>query len=97
MSDQAEFHANLETWAGFADGSLPSVMDDIEGVRIQGGYVCLEVLDDDGDEAEYAITIDSLITKTCDFLRNSHPDDAAESKAEMLRALREAIAKIEAC
>lgn len=91
---QLEFHSKLEMWAGPVSRK-PEALNWIEGVRIQGGSVCLELIDDDGDETEWAISFAELVKNHGEFIKFSHPEDAAESKAEILKALRDAIDAIE--
>lgn len=93
-AEQLEFHSKLEMWAGHV-GRKPEALNWIEGVRIQGEHVCLELIDDDGDETEWAISLSELVKKHGEFIKYSHPEDAEESKAEILKALRDAIAAIE--
>ena len=92
--EQIEFHNKLEMWAGPV-GRKPEALNWIEGVRIQGEHVCLELIDDDGEETEWAISLSELVKKHGEFIKYSHPEDAAESKAEILKALRDAIEAIE--
>ena len=92
--EQLEFQRSLEMWLGRVDRK-PTVLNLIKGVRIQGEHICLELLDDDGYETEWAISIAELVKRHGDFIKYSHPTDAEESKAEVLTALRDAIAAIE--
>lgn len=92
--EQIEFHNKLEVWCGPIDRK-PEALNWIEGVRIQGKHVCLELIDDDGDETEWAISLSELVKKHGEFIKYSHPEDSAESKAEILKALRDAIEAIE--
>ena len=92
--EQLEFHSKLELWSGPIDRKL-FALKFIEGVRLQGEHICFELIDDDGDEAEFAISIAELVKMHGDFIKYSHPTDAEESKAEVLKALRDAIAEIE--
>lgn len=91
---QLEFHSKLEMWCGPV-WRKPEALNWIEGVRIQGGSVCLELIDDDGDETEWAISLSELIKKHGEFIKFSDQESAAESKTEILKALRDAIAAIE--
>ena len=92
--EQLEFHSKLEMWCG-PICRKPMALNWIEGVRIQCGYICLELVDDDGDETEWAISLAELVKKHGEFIKYSHPEDAEENKAEILKALRDAIAAIE--
>ena len=92
--EQLEFHSKLELWSGPIDRKL-FALKFIEGVRLQGEHICLELIDDDGDEAEFAISIAELVKMHGDFIKYSNPADAEENKAEVLKALRDAIAAIE--
>ena len=92
--DQLEFHSKLDMWSGPVDRK-PTALNWIEGVRIQRDYICLELIDDDGDETEWAISLAELVKMHGDFIKYSHPIDAEESKAEVLKALRDAISEIE--
>lgn len=93
-AEQLEFHSKLEMWDGPV-GRKPEALNWIEGVRIQGEHVCLELIDDDGDETEWAISFSELVKKHGEFIKYSHPKDAEESNDEILKALRDAIAAIE--
>lgn len=93
-AEQLEFHSNLELWCGPV-WRKPEALNWIEGVRIQGEHVCLELIDDDGGETEWAISLSYLVKKHGEFIKYSHPEDAKESMAEVLKALRDAIAEIE--
>lgn len=92
--EQLEFHGKLEMWYGAVDRK-PTALNWIEGVRLQGDHICLELIDDDGDATEWAVSIAELVKMHGDFIKYSHPTDAEESKAEVLKALRDAIAAIE--
>lgn len=91
---QLEFHSKLEMWCGPVSRK-PTALNWIEGVRIQGEHICLELIDDDGDETEWAINLAELVKGHGEFIKYSHPDDAKEYKAEIVKALRDAIAAIE--
>jgi len=92
--EQLEFHRKLEMWCGQVDRK-PTALNWIEGVRLQGEHICLELIGDDGYEAEWAISLAELVKMHGDFIKYSHPTDAEENKAEVLKALRDAIAAIE--
>jgi len=92
--EQLEFHNKLELWYGPADRKA-AVLNRLEGVRLQGGYICLELIDDDGDSVEVAIRLAELVKIHGDFIKYIHPIDAEDSKSETLKALGEAIVSIE--
>lgn len=93
-SEQIAFHSKLEMWWG-EEGRKPKALNYIEGVRIQGEHFCLELIDDDGSETEWAISISDLVKKHGEFIKYSDPDDVEDYKAEILKSLRDAIAEIE--
>ena len=92
--EQVEFQSKLELWCGLTDRKLEA-LHWIEGVRLQGAYICLELVDDNGDSAEFAISFTELVKQHGEFIKYSHRDDAEESKVEVLKALRDAIETIE--
>lgn len=92
--EQIAFHNKLEMWSGPRNGKA-AVLNCIEGVRIQGGYVCLELYDNDYEQVEYAISLSELVKIHGEFISGSDPETAARSKAEMLKSLRDAILEIE--
>ena len=91
--EQLEFRRKLKMWYGRI-GHKPLALKLITGIRIQSGYICLELVDDDGDEAEWAINLDELVKEHAVFIQYSHPEDAEESKAEMIHALKRALKQI---
>lgn len=92
--EQLEFHSKLKMWCGPVNRK-PTALNWIENVRLQGAHICLELIDDDGDKTELAISLAELVKMHGEFIKYSHPEDAEEYKAEVLKALRDAIASIE--
>jgi len=93
--DQLEFHSKLEVWYGY-EGKKPMALNLIEGMRIQGEYICLKLITDDGGDCEeWAIKLSELVKDHGIFIKYSDKECEEESKKEILQALRDAISAIE--
>src|SRR5690606_29332020 len=89
------FREQLECW----DGPSPeeaTVLDHVEGVRLQGGHIVLELLEDNWGEVEYAIPLANLVDRLCEFLAASTRDEMEDDKAAALAALDAAMSRIRA-
>jgi hypothetical protein len=67
----------------------------IDGLRLQGDGIGVELLDEGGAECEFFVSIDDLVDGFEGCIIYSDPKSAAEYKDETLDALRKAIERIE--
>lgn len=85
-----DFHKKLILSYGVKN-HVPLSLDMVNNVRMQGNWICLELLGDDHNEGyEYAITIEDL---TNDMIRKCYEKEVFD---ETIDSLRKAIEALEA-
>lgn len=103
---QIEFHSKLEMWHGWKDPKphgwedrKPRALNFIEEVKLRGRHICLDLIDNDGDQTTFVISLAELaaelVKRHGETVKYGDPEYAKESKAKVLKALRETIAAIE--
>lgn len=93
--EQLAFIEKLENWCAPATRSVPDGLTHVTGIRLQSGYICLTLNDDDYTELEYAIKFRYLVEQHAEFIKAFSKEEAKEIRDETLNVLREAIAAIE--
>lgn len=93
--EQLAFVEKLENWSAPCERGMPDGLSHVTGLRLQSGYICLTLNDDDYAEMEYAIAFRHLVAQHGEFIKAFNKEEASEIREETLKELREAIAAIE--